>query len=72
MNASRKLFFSVAVLGEDAGHGFSFEVIDQFEDVGEGRRCHIKEHMLHINYEESCGHVLQLIMYCELFDIKAA
>lgn len=67
----RKLFFGVAVLGEDAGHGFSFEVIYQSEDVGEGRRCHIKEHMLHINYEESCGHFMQLL-YCELFDMKAA
>ncbi len=68
----RKLFFGVAVLGEDAGHGFSFEVIDQFKDVGEGGRCHFKEDMLHINYEESCGHFLQLIVFSELFDMNAA
>lgn len=68
----RKLFFGVPVLGEDAGHGFSFEVVDQFEDVGEGGRCHFKEDMLHINYEESCGHIWQLIVYSEIFDMKSA
>ena len=67
-----KLFFGVAVLGEDAGHGLSFEVVDQFEDVGEGGRCHFKEDMLHINYEESCGHILQLTLYSELYDMKGA
>ena len=65
-----KLFFGVAVLGEDAGHGSSFEVVDQFEDVGEGGRCHFKEDMLHINYEESCGHILQHTVCSELFDMK--
>ena len=68
----RKLFFSVAVLGEDAGHGFSFEMVDQFQDVGEGGRCHFKENMLHINYEKSCGHILQLTEYSELSDMKGA
>ena len=68
----RKLFFGVAVLGEDAGHSFSFEVVDQFEDVGEGGRCHFEKDMLHIDYEESCGHILQLAVYSELFDMKGA
>ena len=68
----RKLFFSVAVLGEDAGHGFSFEMVDQFEDVGKGGRCHFKENMLHIDYEKSCGHILQLTVYSELSGMKGA
>ena len=68
----RKLFFGVAVLGEDAGHGFSFEVVDQLEDVREGGRCHFKEDVLHIDYEESCGHILQLAVYSQLFDMKRA
>ena len=62
----------MAVLGEDARHGFSFEMIDQFQDVGEGGRCHIKEDMLHINDEKSSGHFLQLTVSSELSDMKGA
>lgn len=49
------------MLGEDEGEVGGLEVVAEFEDVGKGEGGHVEEDVLHVDDEEGCSHVAQVL-----------